>query len=102
MVNLPKWGAASALLRSIEFHVSASTGYMLRGEFAHFVLVCRLCLAPSPDGIHTQISPNVAKRRPINVDDMNVSKKQIRSTSILGNIALKLVDVIYKIDNILE
>ena len=36
-------------------------GHMLRGEFAHFVLVCRRYLAPSPEGIQTRSLQNVAK-----------------------------------------
>ena len=29
-------------------------GHILRGEFAHFVLVCQRYLAPSPEGTQTQ------------------------------------------------
>ena len=36
-------------------------GHRLRGEFAHFVLVCRRNLAPSPEGIQTHIMKTVAK-----------------------------------------
>ena len=36
-------------------------GHLWRGDFANFVLACRKSLAPSPDGIPTQILRNVAK-----------------------------------------
>ena len=35
--------------------------HLLRGEFAHFVLVCRRYSAPSQKGIQTQSLQNVAK-----------------------------------------